>query len=50
MITMDTNSKHNMASEVDAEENGESLKCPRIPGLVGVVVDRPGWGDGTHVG
>ena len=47
---MNTNSKHTVASKVDAEENGELLKCARIRELVGVVIDRPGWGDGTHVG
>ena len=36
---MDTNSKHTLASEVNAEENGELLKCARIRGLVGVVID-----------
>ena len=47
---MNTNSKHTVAGKVVAEGEWDELKCPSIPGRVAMLIEGPGWGDGTFMG
>ena len=47
---MNTNSKLTAADTVDTEEGRYISRLSRILGLIAVVVEGPGWGEGARLG
>ena len=50
ILIMNTNSKLSVAGTVDAEEGGDVFRLSRILRPIAVVVEGPGWEEGTLLG